>query len=74
MEGQTLLTCRDCGRTAGVSGEMPEDYTACFIDVVQRDGFVPAPGEASIAFLCGTCLATYKGSETADDEEKIRGG
>jgi hypothetical protein len=53
---------------------MPEEYTACFIQVVQRDGFVPAPGEASVAFLCGTCLATYKGSETADDEEKISPG
>jgi hypothetical protein len=73
MEGQTLLTCRDCGRTATVRGEMPEEYTACFIEVVQRDGFVPAPGEASVAFLCGACLATYKGSETKDDEEKISG-
>jgi hypothetical protein len=74
MEGQTLLICRDCGRTAFVRGEMPEEYTACFVEVVQRDGFVPAPGENNADMLCGACLATYKGSETADDEAKIQGG
>jgi hypothetical protein len=73
MEGQTRLTCRDCGRTATVRGEMPEEYAACFLEVVQRDGFMPAPGGAQLAFVCGTCAAAYKGSETADDEEKIRG-
>jgi hypothetical protein len=72
VEGQTLLTCRDCGRTATIRGEMPQEYTACFLEVVRRDGFVPAPGDANNAFLCGSCLATYKGSETADDEETIR--
>lgn len=51
---------------------MPEEYAACFVEVVQRDGFVPAPGGANLAFICGTCAAGYKGSETADDEEKIR--
>ena len=73
MQGQTQLVCRDCGRTASVRGELPEEYTACFLEVVNRDGFVPAPGDANNAFLCGRCLATYKGSETSDDEEKIRG-
>jgi hypothetical protein len=53
---------------------MPEEYTACFLEVVERDGFVPAPGENNADMLCGACLAAYKGSETADDEEKIRGG
>jgi hypothetical protein len=71
VEGQVLLTCRDCGRTASVRGELPEEYTACFLEVVQRDGFVPSPGEARIDFLCGACLATYKGSETKDDEETL---
>ncbi|HEX3579514.1 MAG TPA: hypothetical protein VHY33_13195 [Thermoanaerobaculia bacterium] len=72
MEGQTQLVCRDCGRTASVRGELPEEYTACFVEVVNREGFVPAPGDANNAFLCGRCLATYKGSETADDDQKIR--
>jgi len=72
VEGQTQLVCRDCGRTASVRGELPEEYTACFLEVVNRDGFVPSPGEGRVDFLCGACLATYKGSETADDEEKIR--
>jgi hypothetical protein len=74
MEGQTRVTCRDCGRTATVRGEMPEEYTACFVEVVGRDGFVPAPGDNNADMLCGTCLATYKGSETTDDEKKIRDG
>jgi hypothetical protein len=71
MEGQTRLVCRDCGRTASVRGEMPAEYTACFIEVVQRDGFVPAPGEAQVSFLCGACVATYEGHETRDDAAKI---
>jgi hypothetical protein len=49
---------------------MPEEYTACFLEVVKRDGFAPSPGDANNNFLCRSCLATYKGSETADDEEK----
>ena len=43
MQGQALLRCRDCGRTASVSGEMPAEYFACFVKVVQRDGWVVAP-------------------------------
>ncbi len=70
MEGQTLLRCRDCGRTASVSGEMPEEYSSCFVEVVRRDGWVVAPG-TRVEMLCGECLAKYKGSETEDDEEKI---
>ena len=69
MEGQTLLRCRDCGRTASVAGEMPEDYSACFVEIVRRDGWVVAPG--SHDFLCGECLKDYKGSETEDDDEKL---
>jgi hypothetical protein len=53
MEGHALLVCRDCGRTASVRGELPEEYSACFVEVVNRDGFVPAPGDANNAFLCG---------------------
>jgi len=72
MQGQALLRCRDCGRTATVSGEMPAEYTACFVRVVQRDGWVVAPGN-TCSLLCGQCLATYEGSETHDDAEKIAG-
>ena len=70
MEGQTQLRCRDCGRTASVSGEMPDEYFACFLQVVQRDGWVVAPGHRC-DLLCGECLKTYEGSETHDDGENI---
>ena len=71
MQGQALLRCRDCGRTASVSGEMPAEYSACFVKVVTRDGWVVAPGN-TCSLLCGACLATYEGSETHDDAEKLR--
>ena len=71
MQGQAQVRCRDCGRTAGVRGEMPEEYFSCFVEVVRRDGWVVAPG-SRVEFLCGACLRNYKGSETSDDEEKIR--
>ncbi len=70
MEGQVQLRCRDCGRTASVRGELPEEYTKCFADVVKRDGWVVAPG-AKTDFLCGECLKGYAGHETVDDAEKI---
>ena len=70
MQGQAHLHCRDCGRTASVSGEMPEDYSACFLEVVRRDGWVVAPG-SRVEMLCGDCLKNYKGSETEDDDEKL---
>lgn len=70
MEGRTRLTCRDCGRTESVEGELPAEYTDCFTKVVQEGGWVVAPG-SNLALLCGRCLATYIGSETADDEEKL---
>ena len=72
MEGLTQLRCRDCGRTASVSGEIPAEYTACFVTVVQRDGWVVAPGHRC-DLLCGDCFKTYEqdGSESKDDDEKI---
>jgi len=70
VEGRTQLVCADCGRMREVSGEMPRDYTECFVEIVREDGFVPRPG-GSAGFLCGACLETYKGSETRDDEENI---
>ena len=70
MEGQVLLRCRDCGRTASVSGEMPEEYSSCFLEVARRDGWVVAPG-ARLDMLCGECLRSYQGSETKDDGEKL---
>ena len=51
-------------------GEIPAEYFACFTMVVQRDGWVVAPG-AKCDMLCGECLKTYEGSETHDDAEKI---
>jgi hypothetical protein len=55
-----------------VAGEIPEEYSSCFVEVVRRDGWVIAPG-ARAELLCGECLKDYKGSETSDDEEKMRG-
>jgi hypothetical protein len=71
MEGQAQLRCRDCGRTAGVRGEFPAEYSTCFVEVVKRDGWVVAPGNR-IEFICGRCLHNYEGSESRDDGEKIR--
>ena len=71
MEGRYKVVCAECGRSREVSGEMPEEYTACFARIVAEDGFVPRPGNAC-AFICGSCLRNWEGSETADDEEKIR--
>ena len=51
---------------------MPDEYSACFVEVVRRDGWVIAPG-SRVEFLCGQCLKNYEGSETHDDAEKIRG-
>jgi hypothetical protein len=70
MEGRTIITCRDCGRRESVEGEIPGEYTECFTKVVSEGGWVIAPGSKEM--LCGACLATYMGSETRDDEEKIR--
>ena len=70
MEGRTQLICRDCGRRESVEGEIPAEYFSCFMKVVQEGGWVVAPG-SKVELLCGPCLATYMGSETKDDEEKI---
>jgi len=70
VQGQAQLRCRDCGRMATVSGELPAEYFACFVQVVQRDGWVVAPG-SRVELLCGACLKSYEGSETHDDAEKI---
>ena len=71
MEGRYRIVCAECGRKREVSGEIPEEYTACFVKVVEEDGFVPRPGNAC-AFICGSCLRRYEGHETVDDEEKVR--
>ena len=71
MEGRYKVVCAECGRIREVSGEMPEEYTVCFAKIVAEDGFVPRPGNAC-AFICGSCFAKYEGSETRDDQEKIR--
>jgi len=53
-----------------VRGELPGEYFSSFIEVVQRDGWVVAPG-SRVELLCGECLKEYEGSETHDDAEKI---
>jgi hypothetical protein len=73
MEGRVRLRCAECGLTREVSGEIPEEYEACFLKIVREDGFVPRPG-SELVMICGKCLAAgYAGHETVDDEEKVRG-
>ncbi len=73
MEGRVKIVCAECGHSREVSGEMPEEYTACFASIVRDDGFVPRPG-VGLAFICGACLRKFEGHETVDDEEKVRRG
>ena len=70
MEGQVQLRCRDCGRTAAVRGEIPEEYRKCFLDVATREGWVVAPG-ATCDFVCGECFKGYAGHESVDDARKL---
>jgi hypothetical protein len=72
MEARAQITCAECGRSREVSGEIAEEYTACFAQIVAEDGFVPRPG-ATVAFICGACLRAYEGvgSESRDDAEEI---
>ena len=73
MEGRVRLVCAECGKTREVSGEIPREYTDCFLKIVREDGFVPRPGGPSLSFVCGSCLASkFAGHETVDDEEKVR--
>ena len=72
MEGRVQIRCAECGRTREVSGEIPEEYTSCFLQIVREEGFVPRPG-VELAFVCGPCLMNYSGHETMDDEEKVQG-
>ena len=71
MEGRTIVVCGDCGRTAEVAGEMPREYRDAFTDLVEEAGWMPRPG-SQFAMVCGVCAAQYEGSETRDDEEKVR--
>jgi hypothetical protein len=70
MEGRTRLVCADCGRVCEIVGEMPGDYRAAFTACVTQQGWAPRPG-ASLAMICGTCLAKYEGHETRDDAAKL---
>ena len=68
MEARARIVCAECGRSREVSGEIAEEYTNCFVQVIREDGFVPKPG-ATTAFLCGACLRAYEGpgTESSDD-------
>lgn len=70
MEGRTLVVCAECGRRREVSGEIPDEYRACFVQVIQEDGFVPRPG-VELALICGQCARGYEGHESVDDEENM---
>ena len=71
MDGRVRIRCAECGKTRDLSGEIPEEYTACFQNIVREDGFVPRPG-VDLALICGVCLLRYEGHETVDDEEIVR--
>lgn len=71
MEGRVQLRCAECGKTRECSGEIPDEYTACFTRLIREDGFVPRPG-VELALICGDCLRNYEGHESVDDEEKIQ--
>ena len=68
MEARAAVTCAECGRTREVAGEIPDEYTQCFAQVMREDGFVPRPG-TTVAFVCGACLRAYEGpgTESRDD-------
>ena len=70
MEARATVVCAECGRAREVAGEIPEEFTACFVQVINEDGFVPKPG-ATVAFICGECLRAYEGpgTESRDDAE-----
>lgn len=72
MEGRTILRCPDCGMIREIVGEIPEEYTASFLDAVRGEGWVPLPG-AALTMICGPCFATWAGHESVDDEPKVRG-
>jgi hypothetical protein len=73
VEARATVTCAECGKTREVAGEIPDEYTACFVQIVKEDGFVPKPG-TTVALLCGACLRAYEGpgSESTDDAPAIR--
>jgi hypothetical protein len=73
MEGRTILRCGECGMTREIAGEIPEEYTRCFAEAVQSEGWVPHPGANAPSLICGACLMKYVGHETVDDEEKVQG-
>lgn len=70
MDGRTRLVCADCGRTCEIVGELPGAYRAAFTSCVVEKGWAPRPG-ASLAMICGACLAKYVGHETRDDAAKL---
>ncbi len=72
MEGRVQIRCAECGRQRELSGEIPEEYTSCFLQIIREEGFVPRPG-VELVFVCGQCLMRYVGHETVNDEEKVRG-
>ena len=72
MEGRVRIQCAECGLTRDVSGEIPDEYRNCFVQVIQENGFAPRPGVA-FSFVCGKCLMRYAGHESVDDDEKPPG-
>lgn len=68
MEARATVTCAECGKRREVSGEIPDEYTSCFAQVVAEEGFVPRPG-VTHALICGACLQAYEGpgTESRDD-------
>ena len=70
MEARAIVVCAECGRSREVVGEIPEEYTACFAQIVAEDGFVPRPGTVP-ALICGACLRAYEGPGTESRDDSL---
>jgi len=70
MEARTTVKCAECGRSREVAGEIAEEYTRCFAQIVAEDGFVPRPG-TSLALICGACLRAYDGPGTESRDDSL---
>jgi hypothetical protein len=73
MEGRVLLHCGECDVSREIVGEIPDEYTRCFAEAVEKDGWVPRPGANDGSLICRACLLQYEGHESVDDEEKVQG-
>jgi hypothetical protein len=68
MEGRTRLVCADCGRTCELPARCRE--LSGNVYALRHDAGLSAAANATLALICGACLAKYVGHETRDDAAK----